>query len=234
MSSAAREVTCFQVDSLNKDPTSTKSKVNAVDLEPMKMPAFALADAVVDVSLSSSASSAISGSASQQVLQEAPAVHRSPSAATDTKSADHTAPNAQPCNAASVTVSHIPIVQLLSAVDSVKWGQVAAWAAGDSAQAAALVEHLGPSLAESIASEADQDQALLRLEAQVVRKKLVRLATKLIRSCLASRFVECVATFQCTNTNHSFQCIPCMHHKHIMHPEISRTLHNACLCTQVM
>ena len=165
------------------------------------MPAFALADAVVDVSLSSSASSAISGSASQHVQQEAPAIHRSPSAATETKSVDQKAANVQPCNAASASVSHVPIVQLLKAVDSVKWGQVAAWAAGDSAQAAALVKHLGPSLAESVASEADQDQALLRLEAQVTRKKLVRLATQLIRFCLASRLIECVATFPCTNTH---------------------------------
>ena len=165
------------------DPTVTTSKVKTIDLEPMTMPAFALADAVVDVSLSSSASSAISGSASQHVQQEASAVHRSPSAATETKSVDHTAANTQPCTAASATVSHVPILQLLSAVDSVKWGQVAAWAAEDSAQAAALMEHLGPSLAESCASEADHDHALLQLEAQVMRKKLVRLVTQLNRSC---------------------------------------------------
>lgn len=161
------------------------------------MPAFALADAVVDVSLSSSAGSAVSSSASQHIQQDAPVVHHSAFAASERESVDHTAATIQPCNAASAAVSQVPIMQLLSAVDSVKWGQVAAWAAGDSAQAAALVEHLGPCLAESIVSEADQDHSLLRLEAQIIRKKLVRFATHVIRSCLASRFTECVTTFQC-------------------------------------
>ena len=231
VSRAFTEVTCFQADRLKKDPIVTTSKVNALNSEAMTMPSFALADAVVDVSLSSSASSAMSGSASQHVQQEAPAVHRPPSAVTETKSADHTAANAQPWNAVSATVSHVPVVQLLSAVDSVKWGQVAAWAAGDSAQAAALVEHLGPSLAESIASEADQDHALLRLEAQVIRKKLVRLATQLIGPCLASRLLECVATVHAQID--SFPCIPWAHHKHVLGPESRPTLHNASLCTHL-
>ena len=195
------------------------------------MPAFALADAVVDVSLSSSASSAISGSASQPIQQEAPAIHQPASAATETKSVDHTAANAQPCNAASGTVSHGPIVQLLTAVDSVKWGQVAAWAAGDSAQAAALVEHLGPCLAESTASEADQDHALLRLEAQVVRKKLVRLVTQPIRSCLASRFNGCVATCVCADVHlvavHAFPI--CTSTRCILKPGLPCTT-QVCVC----
>lgn len=150
-------------------------KVNTAKAEPqMTMPAFALADAVVDVSLGSSASSSISGSASQHIQQEAEA--KPASAASERKPGDHTAADTQPCNATSAVLSHVPIVQLLSQLDSVKWGQVAAWAAGDSAQAAALVEHLGPSIAESVASDLaqDQDHALLRLEAQVMRKKLVR------------------------------------------------------------
>ena len=173
MSTAATK-TCVQADRLIKDPPVT-SMANTANAEPqMKMPAFALADAVVDVSLGSSASSSISGSASQHIQQEPQA--KPASAASETKPGDHTAADTQPCNAASAVLSHVPVVQLLSQLDSVKWGQVAAWAAGDSAQAAALVEHLGPSIAESVASEAqDQDQALLRLEAQVMRKKLVRL-----------------------------------------------------------
>lgn len=173
MSTAATKTMCLQADRLIRDPVT--SKVNTAHAEPqMMMPAFALANAVVDVSLGSSATSSISGSASQHIQQEA---HAKPaSAASETKPGDHTAANTQPCNATSAVLSHVPIVQLLSQLDSVKWGQVAAWAAGDSAQAAALVEHLGPSIAESgAASEADQDHALLRLEAQVMRKKLVRL-----------------------------------------------------------
>ena len=65
-------------------------------------------------------------------------------------------------------------MQLLSQLDIVKWDQVAAWAAGDSAQAAALADQLAPSIVESVTSEPDRDHALLRLEAQVARKKLVR------------------------------------------------------------
>lgn len=149
----------------------------------MTMPAFALTDAVIDVSLGSSASSSISGSASQHIQQEAQA--KPASAASEI---DHTANSTQPCNATSAVPSHVPILQLLSQLDSVKWGQVAAWAAGDSAQAAALVEHLGPSIAESVASEAqDQDHALLRLEGQVMRKKLVRLIVTFTFDCLAKR-----------------------------------------------
>lgn len=173
VSTAATKTMCLQADRLIIPPVT--SRVNTANAEPqMTMPAFALADAVVDVSLGSSASSSISGSASQHIQQEAQATPAS--AASDIKPGDHTVANAQPSNATTAVLSHVPIVQLLSQLDSVKWGQVAAWAAGDSAQAAALVEHLGPSIAESVASEAqEQDHALLRLEAQVIRKKLVRL-----------------------------------------------------------
>ena len=44
---------------------------------------------------------------------------------------------------------------------------------GCCAQAAALVQQLGPKVAESVISEPDRDCALLRLEAQVAQKKLV-------------------------------------------------------------
>ena len=126
------------------------------------MPAFALATAVVDVSLSSSASSAISGSASQHLCQEAPPVQ-----------SKHPIPDPSQPDAPALAGQNALVVQLLSQQDSVKWDQVAAWAAGDSAQAAALVQQLGPCIAESVASEGDRDHALLRLEAQVACKKLV-------------------------------------------------------------
>lgn len=152
----------------------TTSKVELARSEPqLTMPAFALASALVDVSLSSSASSAISGSASQHI-QQMPAVGNPTSAATAVQPESQAAAKKQPCNTAPCPT---PVVQHLNQADSVKWGQVAAWAAGDSAQAAALVEHLGPCIAESVASETDQDHALLRLEVQVARKKLVRYAT---------------------------------------------------------
>ena len=164
---------------MGEHPPMTTSKPNDANSEPpMTMPAFALANAVVDVSLSSSASSAISGSASQHIRQEAPAADHSASAATEAKSDCQAAADTQPCIPAPATVSHVPVAQLLSELDSVKWGQVAAWAARDSAQAADLVEHLGPCIAESVASDADRDHALLRLEAQVARKKLVRRVTQ--------------------------------------------------------
>ena len=151
------------------------------------MPAFALANAVVDVSLSSSDSSAISGSTTQHPYQEAPPVQPSICQGTEQKSDHQKAVHPSPSNpeskrpaadppqpdALAIAGQNAPLVQLLSQQDSVKWDQVAAWAAGDSAQAAALTQQLGPCIAESVASEADRDQALLRLEAQVARKKLV-------------------------------------------------------------
>lgn len=155
----------------------TTRKTELAISEPQStMPAFALANAVVDVSLSSSASSAISGSASQHI-QQIPAVDNFTSAVTAVELQSQAAPKNQPYNAAPVAACPTPVVQHVNQVDSVKWGQVAAWAAGDSAQAAALMEHPGPCIAEPVASEADHDHALLRLEVQVARKKLVRHAT---------------------------------------------------------
>jgi len=148
---------------------------------PLKMPAFALAHAAVDVSLSTSVSSALSGSASQHVQQQASA--DLPQQLVDTN--QHQNAQMEPDNlpeesGAQLVGQEAPVIQILSQLDNVKWDQVAAWAAGDSAQAAALVDQLGPHKAESMVSEPDRDTVLLRLEAQVARKKLVSLPASLL------------------------------------------------------
>lgn len=157
--------------------TTACESQNDAQNETFKLPSFALAHAAVDVSLSTSASSAVSASASQHDQQPA----RSPQSQRKLEQDPRKVVQAvqQPpaeTSASQPIVQDAPIVQLLSQLDTVKWDQVAAWAAGDSAQAAALVDQLGPSLAESVTSEPDRDHALLRLEAQVARKKLVRLS----------------------------------------------------------
>ena len=136
------------------------------------MPAFAVAQAAMDVSLSSSSSSDLSASASQCILPDAGANQAAP-AVNIAISNNNEAAQQAPTNAQAAT--QLPAAaQILSQLDHLKWDHIAAWAAGDSAQAAALVQHLGPSVAASVVSEPDRDQALLRLEAQVARKKLVR------------------------------------------------------------
>lgn len=170
------EVHFFQANRTKlQEPEVFTSNVNVAKSEPpLTMPAFALGNPVVDVSLSSSTSSVVSGSASQH-FQQTPAVDDSASAAVKPGSQ---AAKSKPFDTGPPAGRPTPVVQQLNHTDTVKWSQVAAWAAGDSAQAAALVEHLGPCIAESVASEADQDHALLRLEVQVARKKLVRPATQ--------------------------------------------------------
>lgn len=142
--------------------------------EPLMMPAFALTQAAVNVSLSTSATSELSGSASQHAQQ--PTVNNHDQLEVDDNQ-KHAVQASQSKAAKQPAPEHIvsdaPIIQVLSQLDTVKWDQVAAWAAGDSAQAAALVQQLGPKVAESVMSEPDRDCALLRLEAQVAQKKLV-------------------------------------------------------------
>ena len=66
------------------------------------------------------------------------------------------------------------VLQLLSQLDSIKWENVANWAAKDSAEAAALCDKLIPIMAESVVSQFQLgDEAISRLEAQVAKKKLV-------------------------------------------------------------
>ena len=139
------------------------------------MPAYAMAHAAVDVSLSTSVSSAISGSASQQIQQQTSPAEAQRVAAPEQLHTVQGMPVLQPAQ-------DLPEEQKLSQLDNIKWDQVAAWAAGDSAQAAGLVEQLGPAVAESVLSEPDRDHALLRLEAQVARKKLVRRYTEVLAS----------------------------------------------------
>ncbi|KAL0019445.1 hypothetical protein WJX77_000469 [Trebouxia sp. C0004] len=155
------------------DQTSAFTGQHDAENETLKLPSFALAHAAVDVSLSTSASSAVSASASQHDQQPATSPQSQHKLEQDPqKVVQAVQQNPAETSASHPTVQDAPIVQLLSQLDTVKWDQVAAWAAGDSAQAAALVEQLGPSLAESVTSEPDRDHALLRLEAQVARKKL--------------------------------------------------------------
>lgn len=139
------------------------------------MPAYAMAHAAVDVSLSTSVSSAISGSASQHIQQQTSPSEAQRVAAPEQLHTVQGTPLLQPAQ-------DLPVEQKLSQLDNIKWDQVAAWAAGDSAQAAGLVEQLGPAVAESVLSEPDRDHALLRLEAQVARKKLVRRYTQVLAS----------------------------------------------------
>ena len=166
-----------------KQPTQPNGQTAAstgqsdADNATFKLPSFALAHAAMDVSLSTSASSAVSDSASQHDQQPARSPPSQRKLEQDPKKVvqavqQHPAET----SASQPTVQDASIVLLLSQLDTVKWDQVAAWAAGDSAQAAALVDQLGPSLAESVTSEPDRDHAMLRLEAQVARKKLVRLS----------------------------------------------------------
>jgi len=157
--------------------TTASAGQNDAENAVFKLPSFAIAHAAVDVSLSTSASSAVSASADQHDQQPA----RSPQSQhklqqDQKKGVQAVQQHPAETSASQTTFQEAPIVQLLSQLDTVKWDQVAAWAAGDSAQAAALVDQLGPSLAESVTSEPDRDHALLRLEAQVARKKLVRLS----------------------------------------------------------
>ncbi len=166
-----------------KQPTQPDGQTTAFngqsdpENEAFKLPSFALAHAAVDVSLSTSASSAVSASASQHDGQPARSPHSPQHQPQQDQMKGVQAVEQHPAetSASQPIVQDAPIVQLLSQLDTVKWDQVAAWAAGDSAQAAALVDQLGPSLAESVTSEPDRDYALLRLEAQVARKKLVSL-----------------------------------------------------------
>ena len=155
--------------------TAASTGQNDAENGTFRLPSFALAHAAVDVSLSTSASSAISASASQHDQQLGRSPQSQHKLEQDPKKGVQAVQQHPAATLASQSiVQDAPIVQLLSQLDTVKWDQVAAWAAGDSAQAAALVDQLGPSLAESVTSEPDRDHALLRLEAQVARKKLVR------------------------------------------------------------
>ena len=174
---------CNFAQGCEKQPTQPGGRTiaskgqNDAENETFALPSFALAHAAVDVSLSTSASSAISASAGQHDQQPVRSPQSQHRLEQDTKKGvqavqQHPAET----SASQPTVQDAPIVQLLSQLDTVKWDQVAAWAAGDSAQAAAPVGQLGPSLAESVTLEPDRDHALLRLEAQVARKKLVRLS----------------------------------------------------------
>ncbi len=159
-----------------KQPTASTSQ-NDAENDSFKLPSFAIAHAAVGVSLSTSASSAVSASASQHDQQPARSPPSQRKLEQDPKKVVQAAQqHPAEASASHPTVQDAPIVQLLSQLDTVKWDQVAAWAAGDSAQAAALVDQLGPSLAESVISEPDRDHALLRLETQVARKKLVGLS----------------------------------------------------------
>jgi len=155
--------------------TAPSTAQNDAGNHTFKLPSFALAHAAVDVSLSTSASSAVSASASQHDQQPARSPQSQHKLEQDPKKVAQTVQqHPAETSASQPTVQDAPIVQLLSQLDIVKWDQVAAWAAGDSAQAAALADQLAPSIVESVTSEPDRDHALLRLEAQVARKKLVR------------------------------------------------------------
>lgn len=186
------ETPCKQLDcnvvvqGCEKQPTQPDGQITAskgqndAEKKTIKLPSFALAHAAVDVSLSTSASSAVSASASQHDQQPASSPQSQHKPEQDpNKRVQAVQQLPAETSAAQPTVQHAPIVHLLSQLDTVKWDQVAAWAAGDSAQAAALIDQLGPSLAESVVSEPDRDHALLRLEAQVACKKLVRLSQSL-------------------------------------------------------
>ncbi|KAA6418428.1 MAG: hypothetical protein FRX49_11588 [Trebouxia sp. A1-2] len=179
------ETPCKQLDcnvvvqGCEKQPTQPDGQITAskgqndAEKKTIKLPSFALAHAAVDVSLSTSASSAVSASASQHDQQPASSPQSQHKPEQDpNKRVQAVQQLPAETSAAQPTVQHAPIVHLLSQLDTVKWDQVAAWAAGDSAQAAALIDQLGPSLAESVVSEPDRDHALLRLEAQVACKKL--------------------------------------------------------------
>ena len=141
----------------------------------LRMPTFVTANAAVDVSLSTSVSSGVSASASQRIQPEATAPHTQ--LELDTTRSHVAACQQSPTAQAHDLPQKAAAAQVLSQLDTLKWDQVAAWAAGDSAQAAALVQTLGPSVAASVVSEPDRDHALLQLEAQVARKKLVRTST---------------------------------------------------------
>ena len=98
--------------------------------EPLKLPAFALTQAAVNVSLSTSATSAISGSASQHAQQ--PTVNNHDQLKVDDNQ-KHAVQASQSKAAEQPVPEHVvsdaPIIQVLSQLDTVKWGQVAAWAA---------------------------------------------------------------------------------------------------------
>ena len=180
-----------------KQATASTSQ-NDAENDTFKLPSFALAHAAVDVSLSTSASSAVSASASQHDQQPARSPQSQHKLEMDQKKGVQ-AVQQHPAEtvASQPTVQDAPIVQLLSQLDTVKWDQVAAWAAGDSAQAAALLDQLGPSLAESVTSETDRDHALLRLEAQVARKKLVGLSQSFCAPLCSALCVLHCCVFHC-------------------------------------
>ena len=178
-----RAVKSLHLQAAKQTPPSDERQLDRSQ-SALAKPAFAFANAVVDVSLSSSS---LSSSASQHIQPEpeppasfaVQSTSQQPKdSAADVRPADEIysqarAASPQPHANAPATGQNAPELQLLSRLDSVKWDQVATWAAEDSAQAAAVIQHLGPCVAESIASDADRDHALLRLEGQVARKKLV-------------------------------------------------------------
>ena len=136
------------------------------------LPAFALKQAAVNVSLSSSASSLVSLPAEQPtpsvaapgIVQPESNMHQ----VTSDLAADQQVPQlAQPDQQPTV-------LQLLTQLDSIKWENVANWASQDSAEAAALCSRLVPLMAESVIEEEhSKDDSISRLELQVARKKLV-------------------------------------------------------------
>ncbi|KAA6416644.1 MAG: hypothetical protein FRX49_13380 [Trebouxia sp. A1-2] len=224
------ETPCKQLDcnvvvqGCEKQPTQPDGQITAskgqndAEKKTIKLPSFALAHAAVDVSLSTSASSAVSASASQHDQQPASSPQSQHKPEQDpNKRVQAVQQLPAETSAAQPTVQHAPIVHLLSQLDTVKWDQVAAWAAGDSAQAAALIDQLGPSLAESVVSEPDRDHALLRLEAQVACKKLSLSSQQLEEArrentALHTQLVEMQASQQSLQvTQHRSVCETTMH-----------------------
>ena len=143
------------------------------------LPAFALKQAAVNVSLSSSASSDVSlpveqptpGGATPTIVQPESDVHHvASSLAADQQVPQLSQPDQQPT-----------VLQLLTQLDSIKWEKVANWASQDSAEAAALCSRLVPLMAESVIEEEhSKDDSISRLELQVARKKLVRSMSLLV------------------------------------------------------
>ena len=134
------------------------------------LPAFALKHAAVNVSLSTSVSSELSVLAGD--TQYAAAAPHPLQAASVCSAGISGQPQVQPNNPKET--QQPTVLQLLSQLDSIKWENVANWAAKDSAEAAALCDKLIPIMAESVVSQFQLgDEAILRLEAQVAKKKLV-------------------------------------------------------------
>lgn len=137
------------------------------------LPAFALKQAAVNVSLSSSASSDVSipaeqptpGGATPTIVQPESGVHLvASSLAADQQVPQLPRPDQQPT-----------VLQLLTQMDNIKWEHVANWASQDSAEAAALCSRPVPLMAESVIEEEhSKDDNISRLELQVAKKKLVR------------------------------------------------------------